>query len=422
MTIGCKEIKKDCSIFVILLPLLSIYKSPIKFLDLGSFIMIVLAGFICRAGFYRKKNNYSIVKVSMWSIYIAYVIGITCVSYFFRAQYVVSPHQYMIRMIKNLFYIIFTLYICWKGYFDLKYAAKYYERIAILATITVYIQYLSYLLFRYDFVGYSAKWAYTEEYKYRASNLATGMFRPTSIFYEPAHYFEYVSIILVLYIFYSKDKRSMINAVFVTLGVVLSTSGQGIIFTAMLWGIWLLKKMVRYKWKRTFEIEVLFSVFFLFVAAGYLVLSDFGKRTISRILSPQNTLATIGGRSDGFATLKDLTMGEWIFGRGYGNYTATFFSSWPFNICCLGIIGTMIIIFIYLYCLKYTDKKMLVLLNALMCVFSNVFMGVYFVFFFSFILTLNNNDNKKYVFERMPKENRVNCAGQKIYYTERKCQ
>ena len=392
MTIGCKEIKKGCSIFVVLLPLLSIYKSPIKFLDLGSFIMIILSGLIGSVGFYQEKNNRSIVKVGMWSIYIAYIIGITCISFFFRTQYVASPQQYMVRMAKNLFYIIFTLYICWKGYFDLEYATKYYECIVLLATITVYIQYLSYLLFCYDFVGYSARWAYTEEYKYRALNLATGMFRPTSIFYEPAHYFEYVSIILVLYIFYSKNKKSLINAAFITLGVVLSTSGQGVIFTAMLWGIWLIKKMVRYKWKRTFEVGVLFLIFFLLIATGYLLSSDFGKRTISRILSPQNSLVTIGGRSDGFITLKDLTIGEWIFGRGYGNYTATFFSSWPFNICCLGIIGTTIIVFIYAYCLKYTDKKMLVILNALMCIFSNVFMGFYFVFFFSFILTLNSNE------------------------------
>lgn len=389
MKIRLKEIKKACSFFVVILPLLSIYKSPISLLDLGSFGMVILAMVFSCMGM-GKKDARTIVKFGMWGIYLAYIIGITCISFFFRKQYVANPSQYMIRMAKNIFYILFTLYISWKGYIDSEYATKFYKFITMVATIVVYIQVLSYILFRYDFVGYSARWTYTEAYKYRASNLSTGMFRPTSIFCEPAHYFEYVSILLVLYLFYSRDRKSIIYAFFVTGGVLLSTSGQGIILSMMLWGIWMLKQLKRLRWKGTLKTEAVLLPFFLLAAVGSLFALDFGRSAINRILAYQGAKTTIGWRSDGFVSLKKLSVEELLFGTGYGNYTSGFFSSWPFNLYCLGIAGTAIIVFLYIYCWRHTDKKMIVLLNALMCIFSNVFMGFYFVFFFSFILNRNN--------------------------------
>lgn len=410
MKIGLKGIKKTYSFFVAILPVLTIYKSPIRWVDLGSFCMLILAVFCAGMGMEQKRNVRTIVKIHMWGIYIAYIIGITCISFLFRKQYVANPSQYMIRMGKNIFYITFTLYISWKGYFESKYAAKFYELIAMVATIVVYVQVLSYILFRYDFVGYSARWAYTEGYKERASNFVTDMFRPTSIFYEPAHYFEYVSILLVLYLFYSKDRKSILYAFFVTGGVLLSTSGQGILFSVMLWGIWMLKQLERFRWKRSLKIEAMFLPVFLMMAVGSLSLSDFGRKAMNRILSYQGAMVTIGGRSDGFVSLKKLSMGELLVGTGYGNYTSVFFSSWPFNLYCLGIVGTAIIVFLYIYCWRHTDKKMLVLLNALMCIFSDVFMGFYFVFFFSFILNRENPNEKKRIFERSHYGNKYrNC-------------
>lgn len=375
------NIKNLCSLTVVLLPVLSMYKSPIGAIDLGTFLVIIVFGMTFVIGKNLEKNKQAIVRADIWVLYIAYTIIITVFSLMSSIHYA-NPSVYVLRLAKNIIFICFALFICRKGFFDFKPAFKYYSISVMAATFVICLQSVSYALFHYDLAGYFPKWIAVEGYMNRASNLATGQFRPTSVFFEPAHYFEYVSIAIVIFLLYSKDRLAMAKAVYITMGVILSTSGQGIVFTAFIWGVWILKSMKKMTTKRAVS---LFAALILFIAAVfYFLYSQSGSQAIARLLSPGESFI-LSGRSDGYVQLKALTVLERIFGRGYGNYTSVFFSSWSFNLYCLGIIGTAIILLIYIYCWRYTDKKMIVLLNALMCVFSNVFMGFYFVFFFCFI-------------------------------------
>lgn len=384
--IKIKNRKQICSLTVVLLPILSIYKSPIRAIDLGTFMVIAVLGLGFIVGWNRSRDYKAIVRLDIWALYIGYIIMITGVSLLSDVHYA-NPATYVFRLIKNLIFIAFTLFICRKGFFDLNYAFKYYGIAVMIATLVIYLQFICYAFFRYDLAGYNPNWAAVEGYVYRASNLATGYFRPTSIFYEPAHYFEYVSISLVLYLIYSEDSKDLIKAVLITLGVMFSTSGQGIVFTGFIWGIWFLKALKKMTRKKA--MSILSAVILLAMTGCYFMYSQYGRQAIARILSPGES-AIISGRSDGYVQLQTFSALECIFGRGYGNYTSTFFSSWSFNLYCLGIVGTVIVAMIYVYCWKHTDKKIVVLLNALMCVFSNVFMGFYFIFFFCFILVSSN--------------------------------
>lgn len=374
-----------------LLPLLAVYRSPVRAFDLGTFLLAAVFALALAAGWNKSRDYRSIVRLDIWAVYMGYMILVTAASLACSVHYA-DPAAYTARLAKNLIFICFTLFICRKGFFDPGYAVKYYGMAVLAATSVIFLQTACYALFGYDLAGYNPDWAAAEGYAGRASNLATGYFRPTSVFYEPAHYFEYVSVSLVLYLIYPRSSRDFMKAVFITSGVALSSSGQGIVFTGFIWGIWFLKalkKMTRKKAAGVLAAGVLF-----FAAGCYFAFSQYGSLAVSRLLSPGES-GILSGRSDGYVQLQEFSGLELLFGRGYGNYTSVFFSSWAFNLYCLGLAGTLIVVLLYVYCWKHTDRKIIVLLNALMCVFSNVFMGFYFVFFFCFIFVRDIGENDK---------------------------
>lgn len=376
------KLKHICSVFVVMLPFLTMYKSPIPFLDMGSFLIILLILPVLQFSF--SRNNGMRIHRDIWALYLIYMLAVTLVSVV-AGRHFNSVLGYCVRMIKNIIYIIFTLYLYYTHLFSYKIAVKLYKKVTWIATVYIIIQYVCYRLLYYGLPGYIPSLIYTEGYAARVSSIVnTAMFRPTSLFYEPAHYFEYVCLAIVCCLFYSEKRKDLMLAVFITIGVFISTSGQGIVFSAFIWGIWMLKNMMKISRKN--KIRVVAVCLILLAMLVYLLGSVKGMQIMNRLVSSGESGNAVLARAQGFARLEELTLVEILFGCGYGNYPGGFFSSWAFNFWCLGIIGTLIIIVIYLQCFIKSKLKMIVILNLLMSIFSTVFMGFCFVFNFSFIL------------------------------------
>lgn len=384
VTINGFFLKKLYTICIVALPLLSIYKSIVSILDLGSFFIITLGILI----FIKEQKILNLFRGrwQIWGCYLTYIVGITLITNIYVERYAPFSTAIM-RLIKTFMYILLTLYTCKFGYFLSKYAIKIYEMIALLCTFFLCSQVLAYLLFSIDLAGYLPDYVYIEGYSIRASNLATGLFRPTSFFLEPAHYFEYVSMILVIYLFYSKnDKKAIYKASFITLGAILSTSGQGVIISLLIWLFWLLKSK-KLAIKTAIFLVALSSTLILYF---YFYKDSLALAIISRIGNISES-KIVSGRSDGYFQIMNMPIEQLIFGRGFGNYKSVFIASWAGNILCYGLIGTLIVIFVYMNSLKFTKYKLIVYLNALMSVFSSTFFSYYFAFYFSFILNGDKN-------------------------------
>jgi hypothetical protein len=70
--------------------------------------------------------------------------------------------------------------------------------------------------------------------------------RSSSIFAEPAHFAQYVSLGLIFFLFnpYSKiSLKDMLSAYFITFSLILTRSGNAVIVILFIWGFWLLRKL-----------------------------------------------------------------------------------------------------------------------------------------------------------------------------------
>lgn len=392
------------AVFIVLLPLLSLYKSPLAFLDLGSLLMLVLFPVLYCVT--RKRTSYKMpADLRLWTVYLVYMAAVTVLSYVFAEAYT-SAIFYTMRMTKNIIYIVFTLYVARKQVFNVQLAKRLYHAVTWIATAYIFVQYALFRLFHYGLAGYIPALIQAESYQSRIETIATGVyFRPTSLFYEPSHYAAYVLMGMILYLFYSDNTgRNVIRAAVITLGIFVSTSGQGIVLALMIWGLWLLKQF-KYKSRHMQAVKVL-MLLFVFALVYYMVFTPSGIEIIGRWLPKPGQVSAVETRSEGFRALTQMPAASWILGNGYGNIPGGYFSSWAFNFWCFGIIGTSVIVLIYLECWLKSAQKCIVLINAVLCIFSTAFMGIYFVFFFSFILSdmrmkpelfYAENDNCHYV-------------------------
>lgn len=372
------------AVFIVLLPLLSIYKSPLAFLDLGSLIMLILFPVLFCVT--RKRTSFKMpVDIRLWIVYLVYMTAVTVLAYVFGEAYT-SAVFYTMRMIKNIIYIAFTLYVAGKQVFNVQLARRTYHTVIWIATAYIFVQYALFHLFHYGLAGYIPVLIQAESYRSRVETIAAGVyFRPTSLFYEPSHYAAYVLMGIILYLFYSDNTfRNVIRAAVITLGIFVSTSGQGIVLSLMIWGIWLLKQF-RYISRHMQTVKVL-MLLFVFALIYYMLFTPSGMEIIGRWMPKPGQVSAVETRSEGFRALKEMPGVAWILGNGYGNIPGGYFSSWAFNFWCFGIIGTSVIVLIYLECWMKSAQKCIVFINAVLCIFSTAFMGIYFVFYFTFIL------------------------------------
>jgi hypothetical protein len=296
------------------------------------------------------------------------------------------------RTIKYLLYAIFMLYTVEKGLFNLAYAKRMFITVALFATWFMIVQTVLYYSIGYGLPGYPPSLITYELYTDRALNIMNaGAFRPTSIFAEPAHYATYVILALVMLLFGDDQDRRMIKSGFITIGIFLSTSGQGIFFSLVVWVIWYF-----YSFCRRFTYNQLFARVTILVVGVVAVIkflsSQRGQYILSRVFGQGDYGNAIVARSTGYSFIFENTTSsiQIIFGMGFGNVDLLmFYSTWSFALWCLGIVGTVIVFFIYINRLIKTRRfeyRMIILLNMMMGVFSTMFLGVTMLQWFSFIM------------------------------------
>ena len=384
--------KNLCSFIIPLLPLLSMYKSPLPNIELGSFLCIFLFVWHIVSG-----RTFRIWKREhLWMWYVVYIIMTSLINDGVR---VLANFSF----IKQIFYVqIIILFVYDCRLFDYQKAVVWYKRITIFSTTYIYIQSLLFYGFNYGLPGYFPHLIYTESYANRLKNLTgQGFFRPTSIFYEPTHYANYVCIAVLLFLFYNNEKHWLRKAMFVTGGVLLSGSSIGIAAALCIWLAWIYKAVVS---RRRGWISVAFFV--LVIGAMLLPLffrMDIGEKIIARTFGDGGV--AMGGnatsvRLAAYSLLGTLSPVQRIIGTGYNNVLITndiyYYASWAYNLICIGLIGTVIVALIYIKayrCAVDFATRVLILYFTVICVLGFFFSSYEMVFYFSFIIPMTREWN-----------------------------
>lgn len=257
----------------------------------------------------------------------------------------------------NLSELILYLFELWGLLFvftDLKIRGTFkvhIVRISMAMSFIIYIQYVLYYLFR---VVLSINFIIPFSGLYESSVIETtkqitmvsnGLFRPSAFFLEPSHFAAYSVIALGIVLFEWKSNK--ISA-FLSVAIVLSTSGLGIAATLLLWGIKACQSLSSSNRKKI--INALLSCLAALLAIIVLYFTvDFVHQAVNRVLINDDQNA-ISGRLWTSLFVERLSGNNVYWGVGFRNrpisdYTgsAYYMTGIVEMIYCQGWLGTAIL-------------------------------------------------------------------------------
>lgn len=388
------KIIKGYSVFLALMPVISIYASGVPGLNAGDILFVIFAFMAIfskasgRHSFNRKQSNALLLLV-------VYIIFSACLASLFQAPTLTHTIDIFVRSIRFTFYVICVVLLS-RQYFDFETAANVVVKVSIAATVFMIAQYILYFQFGIILKGFLPFLpVYSSEYVTQNYELMYSIYfyRPTSFFLEPAWYAQYVIVALAILLFRGsiRNKYDISGAIFITLGIILSTSAQGLVFAAFLWMIFGLKLK-----KRTLKGALLFlmNIILIIFAFSTLYQTDIIQRSLSRINIASETGA-YSARFGGFDSfINNVPDNFKAIGLGYGSVpNNVWMSSAAYMLYGAGIIGfllTCILFYKYYLASKHLASKLICLIFFAMFFGASIFNSYMLVFYFSFIIYEGN--------------------------------
>lgn len=384
------------TLVVIILPILSIYASGIPGFSFGdvclAFVSFLLIIDCAKKKVINIKKNDPIR--SLW-ILIFSIILITMIDVMIVGDANVT--DILIRVIRRVFYygvaVMFT-----SMYFQYDKGGKLIVKIGIFASLYLILQYILYYSLGYVLRGFIPFFPiYHENYALiDYSNIFTMMYRPTSILLEPAHASRYICVPLVISLFDKRinfKKRNLIS-ILMSIAIVMTTSGSGIICVAVIWFVYILKLLLNLVKSRKLKKMHLILLLIFPIIALLVMKSSIAQNAILRIINSDlsNANTAGGARFRGFVRYFALPLLNKIFGMGYGNIDdsglSTWFSGASYILYGCGIIGFIICIIIFSKMYKKlnnTTGKVLLLIWFILFFIDDSFMSHVSVLYFCII-------------------------------------
>lgn len=385
---GISKSRKAYTWALALLPMLSLYGIQSIGIDIGTILVLLCLGT------YMACNGKLIVRADFkcWYFYVMYIL----ISLFFPVieggTGGLTRSALIARAVKNIIYIFILIVSTSGNVVEYNYYKKVYLFLAKLSSYYIILQAVFYYGLNWIIPGYINKFLMVQEYGDRLSQKNFLMYRPTSLFYEPSHYFEFVVIALIIYLFENRaiSRKNLIDAVIITAGILASTSGMGIITIVIIWALWIFHRLIR-SYAKTMESRALFIIFIFLISGIFFLQTGYAHSILNRLFtSDVNTYSATDARTGVYREILNEEIFDLVLGNGYGNVESNFYyPSWAFNLWCLGLIGTTIILCIYIkYFISCTriDTKIILFVNAFLCMGTTLFMGKNMLLYFTFIM------------------------------------
>lgn len=411
---NCKKSlgNKMYTTIVVMLPILSVYASGIPGFTLGD---ITLAGaFLIFLLDVLNQKKIFVAKTTrpLFSLILA-IIVLSMISLFLQGVLIynekvsASSGDILIRIVRRVFYYGMVPLVSSK-WFNYNQAKSQIKVLGILATVTILAQYVLYYVFHYVLKGFLPfLLVYHDNYMTNDYvSLYGKMFRPTGYLLEPAHMSRYMIISLVFFLFdksnqMKKTSQSLINAVVVMIGIGLTTSGIGIIISAVVWGLWVAVWISSNRNKVSLnKIAIMVFLLILFVILSQ---TDVAQSVFYRVNNTDLTnVNTAGGaRFRGYLQYFNLQFIYKIIGMGYGTTPntalVTWFSGASYVLYGIGFIGFLVCIFIFVKIFLMVNNRtgrVLLVSWFLLFMMDDSFMSHVAVVYFSFVCFSDDKLNK----------------------------
>lgn len=342
------------SISLALYPILNIYAiTGLPGLSLGQFMLVLLIGL--------KALRNGVISFSYFKSFAIYslivtILGITIRNY----DWVDSLYEAFALL---LFLVIFNNSTVDADYSKVKKWVVYVGLFAFVFFIVQYILFLS----GHPISGIVSFLPLSNAVDTETFRLAQmGRDRLSSIFQEPAHFSEFMSIVLAFILFEEKKRTNRILlAIAISISIILSMSTSGAVFLALVWGAWGIRSVNHFK-RGKYMIAIiailLISILIPWVSsssyAGY-ISSRFSEITFDPTASEHGFSSYIRVLR-GYIPFMESDWIEKIFGHGLGTlrsyikqnpsteflnvttFNETWVNSFQYLLFMTGIVGTLL--------------------------------------------------------------------------------
>lgn len=313
------RLRETYTTVILLLPILSQYESGIPKLSLGDLALLLAVAVALLYSVWKKCMPRIKVRSTAMNPFLWFAAYVVCGSMLSSVmQYHVSMSEIIGSSMRFIFYL-FCACVMSATFFDFDYFMKKYRTLVIFATVFIIVQTLLFYWQGYVLFGTIpglrvSNPGYDEDVERRFFAM---FYRPSSIFLEPGYYAQFVLPYLAHTLFNNNERQKHIKAIVPTLGCILSTSGQGIMLSLVIWAMYFAKNILNLK-ARKINLRVIIVCIMVLVAVIPIAKTQIMQRSLQRLFSGPS--ASSSSRIyRGFAIYRQLKPIHKIIGVGYGH-------------------------------------------------------------------------------------------------------
>lgn len=318
------------SLMIALIPALMMYKVPV---GVGLSTLLIVA-----------TMPYAALRAILVSGMGSYKMVIPMVAY---CGYVIARSNGDITNILLTVTIIVHLLAAASGAVRLFYTRKVIEAVSTLAAVGVIIQSIAHYLLHVHIPMIVGSWVLDEMESYRMY-ITTGisaaedhLYRPSAFFLEPAHLAQYAIVGLISCLF--RPKPHYRTAAVISLGILLTTSGMGMVLTVFAWGAYMLR-LLRKSNTQNNVTQLMSVVIVSVVVVALLTQSSIMQSSLSRItggvMSSTSGYNAISGRTLFWKVyIAPLSGNSLLWGKGFAALPDVYFTGLMEMLFCYGLAG-----------------------------------------------------------------------------------
>ena len=380
------------TIFVALCPIIGCYKSFVSGVNLAEIILIGFVGlFIIDGKLYIAKKGPEKILV----LFMVYIIFVSLISVLFNKM----GGAELTRTIRFGLYFFVVSLLCRK-HIDHRMFIKWTKIVAIVSGAFIILQYILFYAFGKVQLGVIQNLLYFSGYaEHDYEMIFSNYFRPSAFFVEPAQMAQYLCMPFSAALLY-EQKIDTLTSIFCLIGMLLSTSGQAVVFLATLLLITAivrgLKNQNRNKLFKSFLVMI-----FGFIVVSKIMSTELFSDALKR-LNPGGTNSPFYARMHVYTyAFFDKNFAEILFGNGYGSVPTTndFVPGLVYILYGAGIVGTFVFaaFLFYAWWKGSSFEKSIVALFAITLVGANIITNVMMIPYIT--LMLKFSDKKEIVTE-----------------------
>lgn len=304
-------VDKICAFFLALSPILQHYKGIFE--DLGITVLLIT----CLWYFLKLLSIIHQVKIP------AMIVGLLIFQFYKSVIHGVSFMGLAYAVVMIFIYITAT-----NDLINLTFFLRTSCSIATLASILILVQYICYYVlgFHLQLVPTTLLLPEAEQWILGAQTGLAGitgrigtLYRPSAFFLEPSHMFLYVfPHIFIMLLSPRKSKMKIRKGILLSMGVVLTTSGMGLLTVGFAWVLYFALssgKMNKLSLKNLLKPQNFFLLGFFLVAAIFAITTiPTIQESFMRIIDTSNQGAVAGRTRLSTNLIKTLNFSEWVIG------------------------------------------------------------------------------------------------------------